>query len=66
MKLIVDNVPKNPLECLFSIEPPSYMADSYPCKCKLLLEAYIYNYLTTWFYSRSDSCLLETTGHCPL
>lgn len=64
MKIWVDELPDNPEQCLFCIEPP-WSATTYPCKCKLMLWASDYDGGLCWSTSSYNNCVLYEKRHCP-
>lgn len=64
MKILVNELPANPEQCLFCIEPPS-SAITFPCKCKLMLWASAYDNGLTWSFSAYDNCVLHEKHTCP-
>lgn len=64
MKIWVDELPDNPEQCLFCIEPPS-SAITYPCKCKLMLWASDYDEGLCWSTSSYNNCVLHEKDCCP-
>ena len=64
MRILVNELPENPEQCLFSIEPPS-SAITFPCKCKLMLWASDYDNGLCWSTSSYNNCALHEKDHCP-
>jgi hypothetical protein len=61
MKIIVNNIPKKPEECLFCVQNDDNI---FPPKCKLRLSYYAYGHGLTWSTKAHDNCTLSTKGQC--